>query len=84
MSLGGVLRGFGPPTIDENDAFLRDLLESDKAIDRTTEPWQLVLIKRGTGPLGTGQELMRQDIRALDGSPLTDENTIPGRLEAPE
>jgi hypothetical protein len=49
---------------------LVDLMEADRYIDTTTDTghWALVLIKKGTGALGVGTELLRQPLYDIDGA----------------
>jgi len=59
-----------------------DLLEADIYIDTTGDPWQHVLIKKGSGNLSTGVALQRRDITGTDDADLSDENDIPGNYVA--
>jgi hypothetical protein len=61
----------------------RKILEADKLIDTTTNPWQLVLIEKGTGPIGTGTELLRQNLQDLEGNNVTDGITVVAQMESP-
>jgi hypothetical protein len=56
------------------------LLNADKFIDKNVTPWALVYIAKGTGAIGVGTELLRQEIFDVDGGNLTATTTIPGRL----
>ena len=62
-------------------ALCRDLLEADRVIDTTVAPWDLVLIKKGSGTLGQpgAVELLRQNLRDVNGGPITNTNTILGQ-----
>jgi hypothetical protein len=62
-------------------AAARDLLEADRVIDISVVPWDLVLIKKGTGSLGQpgAVELLRQNLRDVNGAPITNTNTILGQ-----
>jgi hypothetical protein len=59
----------------------QDLLEADRVIDTTVVPWALVLIKMGSGTLGQpgAVELLRQNLRDVNGGPITNANTILGQ-----
>ncbi len=59
----------------------KDLLEADRVVDTTVQPWALVLIKKGSGALGQQGtvELLRQKLRDVTGSPITNANTILGQ-----
>lgn len=62
-------------------ATVKDLLEADRVVDTTVQPWALVLIKKGTGSLGQSGavELLRQRLRDVTGAPITNSNTILGQ-----
>lgn len=62
-------------------ADLRDLVEADRVIDTTVSPWALVLVKKGSGALGTpgAVELLRQKLYDVTGGGVTNANTILGR-----
>lgn len=77
MSVYGLVYG---STADEDNALLKDLLEADRVIDKSTNPWALVLLKRGSGPLGEGQELLRQSLYDTNGNPLNEETQTVGRV----
>jgi hypothetical protein len=62
---------------------LRDLLEADVYVDTTAAPWQVVWIKRGTGNISTGVELMRKDIKDVTGAGITSTEIVMGRLVQP-
>ncbi len=62
-------------------ADLRDLVEAARVIDTTVSPWALVLVKKGSGALGTpgAVELLRQKLYDVTGGGVTNANTILGR-----
>jgi len=62
-------------------AACQDLLEADRVIDTSVNPWALVLIKKGSGTLGQpgAVELLRQKLRDVNGAPVTNVNTILGQ-----
>lgn len=64
-------------------AAVRDLLEADRYIDTNQTPWQLVLIKQGTGGLGVGTELLRQELRDVNGVAVTSTDTVLGQSITP-
>jgi hypothetical protein len=59
---------------------IMDLLQADQWVDRSTTPWNLVYIKKGTGALGVGVELLRQVIKDTAGSNLVTDAQVPGSL----
>lgn len=61
-----------------NQTILRDLLEADRYIDTSTTPWNLVLIKKGTGGLTTGTELLRQELKDTTNANITDTTLVIG------
>lgn len=58
---------------------IQHLLEADRYIDTSPTPWQLVLIKKGTGALGVGTELLRQDLQTESGGNVTSISTFVGQ-----
>lgn len=55
-----------------------DLPQADRLIDKTdTSQWDLVLIKKGTGNLGVGVELLRQELFDVDGNPWQPTGQLP-------
>lgn len=62
---------------------IRDLLEADRYIDTGQNPWQLVLIKAGTGNLATGTRLLVQNLRSTAGAALVSTDTVVGQSTAP-
>jgi hypothetical protein len=60
-----------------------DFLEADRHIDTTQTPWDLVLIKKGTGALGVGTELLRQELKDTGGANITDTNAVVGQSVTP-
>jgi len=50
---------------------IKDLLEADLFIDTTQTPWEIVYIEKGTGIVGVGTELMRKQLKEIDGSGIT-------------
>lgn len=59
---------------------VRKLVEADLVVDTTPNPWELVWIEKGTGPLGTGTELMRKKLYDVTGAGLTAQTTIVGGM----
>lgn len=59
------------------------LAASDVAIDKSPTPWQVVNIERGTGVLGSGTEILRQDLKDPDDGNVTAETTRVGRQVTP-
>ncbi|MGE4136418.1 MAG: hypothetical protein AB7E98_11970 [Pirellulales bacterium] len=61
--------------IDMHAATVTDLIKSDRVIDTTTDPWQEVWLVQYTGGLGGSgsgdNELLRRNLYAIDGSPMT-------------
>jgi hypothetical protein len=57
---------------------IRDLLQADQYIDTSTTPWDLVLIKMGTGNLNTGTVLLRQALKDTSGTNISGTAQIPG------
>ena len=64
-------------------AAAKKLLEADRVIDTTVTPWALVLIEKGTGALGSGNELLRQKLHDVSGTNVVDTTTIIGQSTAP-
>jgi hypothetical protein len=62
---------------------VRRILEADRYIDTTTTPWQLVLVEQGTGALGVGRELLRQNLKDEDGEDVEDITTFLGQMVSP-
>lgn len=62
---------------------IRDLLEADRYIDTAQNPWQLVLIKAGTGNLATGTRLLVHNLRSTAGAALVSTDTVVGQSVAP-
>jgi hypothetical protein len=58
----------------------KNLLEADLYIDTATTPWQLVYILKDSGTLQTGTELLRQEIKDVDGADITATGTTIGQL----
>jgi len=63
---------------------LEALAVADEYIDTTTDPthWARVKIKRGTGGIGTGTELLRQPLYDTSGNPLNSNSVIVGAAHA--
>jgi hypothetical protein len=57
-----------------------DLAAADLYVDKTSSPWKMVWMKKGTGAPGVGVELQRKIIRDVDGSGLASTDTIVGQL----
>jgi hypothetical protein len=63
---------------------VRDFQEADRYIDTAVSgQWKLVLIKKGTGGLGVGTELLRANLYDVLGSPITNTSTVLGRSISP-
>jgi hypothetical protein len=69
--------------IDTEVAAILDILQADRYIDTSQTPWQLVLIERGTGAIGVGTELLRQDLFDVEGGDVESIATFIGRQVAP-
>src|SRR5690606_18925017 len=54
-----------------NVDLLKDLLEADIVVDTSVTPWARVLIKKDTGGLGVGIELLRQPMYDTTGAGVT-------------
>jgi predicted GIY-YIG superfamily endonuclease len=63
--------------------FIQDLLEADQYIDTAATPWKLVLVKKGSGSLSTGQRLLTQNLKTVDGTNLSSIDTFVGQTVAP-
>jgi drug/metabolite transporter superfamily protein YnfA len=61
---------------------INDLIEATKWIDTSTVPWALVYIRKGTGNLGTGVELLRQSLYTASGANITTTDDVIGRSVA--
>jgi len=59
------------------------MLQADRYIDTAPTPWQLVLVEAGTGALGVGNELLRQDLKDVAGAGLTSIATFVGQQVSP-
>ncbi len=57
-----------------------DLIEADRFIDTATTPWALVLVKNGSGGLGSGIELLRQQLKDVSSADIDDVNTVIGQM----
>lgn len=62
---------------------IQDLLEADRVVDTGVTPWALVLIKKGSGALGVGTELLRQPLYDTNGAGLTSKNSVVGKATSP-
>lgn len=60
---------------------LYDLLMADRVVDTGVTPWALVLIKKGTGALGSdgAVELLRQSLRTADNTAVTSDGVVVGK-----
>jgi hypothetical protein len=58
--------------------FIKDVLEGDISIDKTTTPWQAVVKIKGTST-----ELIRKNLKDADGNNITDTNALIGRYTEP-
>jgi hypothetical protein len=85
LDAGGVRTAVGLSTANLATliAATTDILEADNYIDTTPTPWQLVLIKKGTGVLGVGTELLRQNLKDETGTNLNTINDFAGQLVSP-
>lgn len=65
--------------------FIKDVEEGDHYVDKTTDPlqWQLVITRKGTGGPGVGVELLRKDIKDVDGVALVATTTVRGQFVEP-
>ena len=57
---------------------IQNILEGDTEIDKTATPWQIV-VKNKT----TGAELMRKNLKDVDGSDVTSTTTVIGQIKEP-
>ena len=64
-------------------AALKKLLEADKVIDTGSSPWALVYLERGTGGLGEGTELLRQELTDVNGDPIDSISTFVANSVSP-
>jgi hypothetical protein len=55
------------------------LLKAQRFIDTTPTPWQVVLVEAGTGTLGVGTELLRQNLKDETGADVIDISTFIGQ-----
>jgi len=69
--------------LDVAAATIAKLLQADRLLDTSTTPWQLVLIERGTGGIGVGTELLRQDLKDEDGNDISSINDFIGQQVCP-
>jgi hypothetical protein len=76
MTLSGLCR------VHDSSDYVQDLMEADRYIDITASPWQLVLIRKGTGSLASGVVLLRQNLLNKDGEPISSISTFVGRSVA--
>jgi len=58
---------------------VKDILEADHYIKTSTTPWQLVLIKKGSGTLSTGTVLLTQNLKTEAGANVTSIETFIGQ-----
>lgn len=59
-----------------------DLQQADRYIDTAVTPWALVFIKKGSGNLTTGTELLRQGLKSVADVNIADITTPVGRSVA--
>jgi len=59
---------------------IKNLLEADIAIDTTTTPWAIVFLKKDTGAIGVGTELLRQALKDTAGANITNTTTVIGQV----
>lgn len=76
-ALSTVLERIGTPTPSGSTLF--DWQNADAYIDTSVSPWQFVLIQAGTGGLGTGTELLRQNLFDTTGDDITTATQVVGR-----
>ena len=70
-------------TVDGNVDTILDIVEADRYIDTAPTPWQLVLIKQGTGGLGVGTELLRANLKDVAAGNITNTTTVIGQSVTP-
>lgn len=63
--------------------FIQDLLEADHYIDTSSSPWKLILVKKGTGNLTTGQRLLTQNLKTEASANVSSIETFVGQMVAP-
>ncbi len=56
-----------------------DIIEADQYTDTGVVPWAVVHMRKGTGGIGVGVELMRKKIYTTDGTALISTDTVVGR-----
>lgn len=65
-------------TQDTNLTLVKDIMEGDATIDKTTTPWQLVVKKKSTST-----ELVKKDLKDVDGSNIAAVTTVIGQVLEP-
>lgn len=63
---------------DDDIATIENILEADWSIDKTPTPWQIVAKKKGTA-----DELIRKDLKDVDGNNVTAVTSVIGRHTEP-
>ena len=58
---------------------LVDMLFADKYVDTSVTPWDMVYMLKGTGGIGVGTELLRQNLKDVSGVDLTATTTVIGQ-----
>ena len=64
------------------DQWIKKLLLADKMTDTGTTPWDLVHIEQGTGAIGVGTELLRQELTQADDTNVTSTDHVVGNAIA--
>lgn len=79
--VGLSLRGFasGKDIEAKEIDFIKDVMEGDSYIDKTTTPWQYVIHKKGD----SGTEYIRKDLKDVDGGDITDVTVAIGKHTEP-
>lgn len=59
--------------------YLNDLLESDEFVDTSVTPWHHVAMKKGTGVIHVGTELLRKQLKDTTGANITTATVVIGQ-----
>lgn len=73
----------GNHTTANTPGLLLQLLDADLYVDTSTTPWAMVYMRKGTGGIGIGTELLRQSLKSTAGVNLTSTDTVVGQAIAP-
>jgi hypothetical protein len=65
--------------VDTEVASILALLQADVYVDTNVTPWDLVFMVAGSGGIGVGTELMRKNLKDVNGTNLTSTATIVGQ-----